>query len=105
MLGLDNTTVKATAWRIKMISPLFRTTALAALAAGWCLASPVPVFAQTRAPSTEEFVKKVAISDMMEIQSSQLALSRQSDADTKPFAEQMVKDHEETSRQLKDLCK
>jgi hypothetical protein len=37
--------------------------------------------------STDDFVTKVAISDMMEIQSSQLALDRQPDADTKPFAE------------------
>ena len=86
-----------------MSSPLFRTTAVAAVAAAWCLASVVAPLAQTRTPSTEEFVKKVAISDMMEIQSSQLALSRQPDADTKTFAEQMVKDHEETSRQLKTL--
>ena len=40
---------------------------------------------------------------MMEIQSSQLALARQSDADTKPFAEQMVKDHQQTSKELKAL--
>jgi|ERR1041384_3698921 putative membrane protein len=86
-----------------MTTPLFNMKALAALAVGWCLISPVSVSAQTTAPSTEEFVKKVAISDMMEIQSSQLALSRQPDADTKPFAEQMVKDHEATSRELKNL--
>jgi putative membrane protein len=82
---------------------LFKAKALAAIAAGCCLISAVSVSAQTRAPSTEEFVKKVAISDMMEIQSSQLALSRQPDADTKPFAEQMVKDHEDTSRELESL--
>jgi putative membrane protein len=86
-----------------MTTPPFNMKALAALAVGWCLISPVSVSAQTAAPSTEEFVKKVAISDMMEIQSSQLALSRQPDADTKPFAEQMVKDHEATSRELKNL--
>jgi len=85
-----------------MIRSPFKTKLLAAIAAG-CLVSAVSVSAQTRAPSTEEFVKKVAISDMMEIQSSQLALSRQPDADTKPFAERMVKDHEETSRELKSL--
>jgi putative membrane protein len=61
-----------------------------------------PSFAQVRA-STEEFVKKVAISDMMEVQSSQLALSRTPDADTKPFAEKMVKDHQQTSAELKGL--
>jgi putative membrane protein len=53
--------------------------------------------------STEDFVKKVALSDMTEIQSSQLALSRSPDADTKPFAEKMVKDHQQTSAELKSL--
>jgi putative membrane protein len=70
---------------------------------GACLLSVVAGSAQTRAVSTEEFVKKVAISDMMEIQSSELALSRQPDADTKPFAEKMVKDHQQTSQELKGL--
>jgi len=40
---------------------------------------------------------------MMEIQSSQLALSRQPDKDTKPFADRMVKDHQQTSKELKTL--
>jgi putative membrane protein len=64
--------------------------------------SVAPAFGQTRV-STEDFVKKVAISDMMEIQSSQLALSKNPDADTKPFAEKMVKDHQQTSTELKGL--
>jgi putative membrane protein len=53
--------------------------------------------------STAEFVKKVAISDMFEIQSSRLALTKQPDTDTKPFAERMVQDHQETSTELKQL--
>jgi putative membrane protein len=53
--------------------------------------------------STNDFVVKVAISDMMEILSSQLALDRQPDANTKPFAERMVKDHQQTSKELKAL--
>ena len=57
----------------------------------------------TSAPSAQEFVNKVAISDMFEIQSSQLALSKQADADTKPFAEKMVQDHQKTSSELKGL--
>jgi putative membrane protein len=61
-----------------------------------------PALAQGRV-STEDFVKKVAISDMAEIQSSQLAVSRSPDADTKPFAEKMVKDHQQTSSELKTL--
>ena len=61
-----------------------------------------PAFAQGQV-NTEDFVNKVAISDMTEIQSSQLALSRSPDADTKPFAEKMVKDHQQTSAELKSL--
>jgi len=56
-----------------------------------------------KVPPAQEFVTKVAISDMMEIQAAELALARQPDADTKPFAERMVKDHQETSKELKAL--
>jgi putative membrane protein len=66
------------------------------------LLAAAPAMAQTRV-STNDFVTKVAISDMMEIQSSQLALARQPDADTKPFAERMVRDHQQTSKELKAL--
>jgi putative membrane protein len=54
-------------------------------------------------PTTQDFVTKVAISDMFEIQSSQLALEKQPDQDTKPFAEKMITDHQKTSKELKDL--
>ena len=40
---------------------------------------------------------------MFEIQSSQPALSKQADADTKPFTEKMVQDHQKTSNELKVL--
>jgi putative membrane protein len=53
------------------------------------------------APTAQDFVNKVAISDMFEIQSSQLALAKEADADTKPFAEKMVQDHQKTSSELK----
>jgi putative membrane protein len=75
-------------------------------AAGCALFASV-AFAQTPpaagTPSTQDFVNKVAISDMFEIQSSQLALAKQADADTKPFAEKMVQDHQKTSSELKAL--
>jgi putative membrane protein len=54
-------------------------------------------------PSAQDFVNKVAISDMFEIQSSQLALSKEPDSDTKPFAQRMVADHQKTSSELKSL--
>jgi putative membrane protein len=62
-----------------------------------------PAFSQTAVPSTEEFVTDIAISDMMEIQAAKLALTKEPDGDTKPFAERMMKDHEHTSMELKGL--
>jgi putative membrane protein len=59
-----------------------------------------PSFAQT--PATSEFVNKVAQSDMLEIQSSQF-VAPNADADTKPFAERMIREHTETSNELKQL--
>jgi hypothetical protein len=40
-----------------------------------------PAAAQTQ--SAQDFVNKVAISDMLEVQASQIALAKQADADTK----------------------
>lgn len=54
------------------------------------------------APKTEDFVKQAAISDMFEIESSKLANAR-ADAKSKTFAAKMVKDHTETSTELKSL--
>jgi putative membrane protein len=54
------------------------------------------------APKTEDFVKQAAISDMFEIESSKLA-QQKSDAESKAFAEKMIKDHTETSAELKSL--
>jgi len=77
------------------------------LTLGCCLIASVALAqtppAGTSAPSAQDFVNKVAISDMFEIQASQLALSKQADADTKPFAEKMVQDHQKTSSELKGV--
>ena len=54
-------------------------------------------------PSTADFVQQAAISDMFEIQSSELATQR-ADAATKAFAEQMVSAHRKTSDELKGLA-
>jgi putative membrane protein len=53
-------------------------------------------------PSTADFVKEVAISDMFEIESSQLAEDK-GNAPEKSFAAQMVTDHTKTTDQLKHL--
>lgn len=55
------------------------------------------------APSTQDFVTEAADSDMFEIQSSQLALQKVSDAATKDFADKMITDHSKTSADLKNL--
>jgi putative membrane protein len=53
-------------------------------------------------PATADFVKEAAISDMFEIQSSQLAQER-GNASEKLFAATMIKDHQKTSDDLKSM--
>ena len=50
-------------------------------------------------------MKTVAISDMFEIQSGQLAAEKGENGDVKSFGQQMVDDHSKTSVQLKGLIK
>jgi putative membrane protein len=54
-------------------------------------------------PSTADFVKQVAVSDIFEIESSKLAAEK-ADAATKTFAQQMIKDHTKTSTELKSMA-
>ena len=53
-------------------------------------------------PTTADFVKEVAISDMFEIESSKLAQDKGNAAEKK-FGSQMVTDHTKTSTELKGL--
>src|ERR1700710_998800 len=53
-------------------------------------------------PSTADFVKEVAISDMFEIESSKLA-QQKGNPTTKSFAEHMIMDHTKTSIEHKSL--
>ena len=53
-------------------------------------------------PSTQDFVTEAANSDMLEIESSKLVAAR-GDGKDKAFAEQMIKDHTATSKELKAL--
>lgn len=52
------------------------------------------------APKTQDFVTQAAQSDMLEIETSKLALEK-GDASIKAFATQMVADHTKTSAELK----
>jgi putative membrane protein len=79
-----------------------------------CVLLAAPAFAQSAgektgvnsalgiAPTTADFVKEVAISDMFEIQSSKLA-EEKGNASEKTFASQMVTDHTKTSTEIKGL--
>jgi putative membrane protein len=53
-------------------------------------------------PSTADFVKEVAISDMFEIEASKIAQNK-GNALEKAFASQMLADHTKTSTELKTL--
>src|SRR5688572_10654889 len=52
--------------------------------------------------STQDFVTKVAIGDMFEIQSSKLA-TQKGNTEIKSFAKRMKKDHTKTTKELKGL--
>jgi putative membrane protein len=56
-----------------------------------------------QASTTEDFVKTVAISDMFEIQSGQLAAEKARNDDVQSFGKQMADDHSKTSDDLKEL--
>ena len=53
-------------------------------------------------PTTEDFVKEAAISDMTEIELAKIAQQR-GNAEEKKFADQMIADHTKTSTELKGL--
>ena len=90
-------------------------TAIFASAALLALAAATPSFAQSVpektgvnqalgvAPKTQDFVTLAAQSDMLEIQSSKLALQKSDSAKTKTFAQNMIDDHTKTSTELKGL--
>ncbi len=55
-------------------------------------------------PSTPDFVSGAAIGGMFEIRSSELAVAKSTDAATKAFAEQMIRDHTKASAELAALA-
>jgi putative membrane protein len=54
-------------------------------------------------PSAQDFMNKVAVSDMFEIQSSQIALAKQGGRWYKAVRGKMIQDHQKTSSELKAL--
>ena len=53
-------------------------------------------------PTTADFVKEAAMSDMLEIQAAKIAETK-GNAEEKKFAEQMVTDHTKTSADIKEM--
>jgi putative membrane protein len=53
-------------------------------------------------PTTQDFVKEAATSDMLEIDTAKVAQDK-GNADEKKFAEQMITDHTKTSNELKSM--
>ncbi|NMG05562.1 DUF4142 domain-containing protein [Brasilonema sp. UFV-L1] len=53
----------------------------------------------------KEFMTKAAQSDQTEIQTSQLALKRSQNQEVKNYAQRMIKEHTDSSQQLKQIAK
>ena len=61
-----------------------------------------PAYGQA-VPKTQEFVNASAVGDLMEIETSKLALMKADNPKSKQFAQKMIDDHTETSKELKAL--
>ncbi|HEX8246953.1 MAG TPA: DUF4142 domain-containing protein [Pyrinomonadaceae bacterium] len=62
------------------------------------------VFALEVTKQDSKFMMQAASSDMLEIQSSTMALQKSQNADVRRFAQMMVDDHTRTSEQLKSIA-
>lgn len=88
-----------------------------AIAIGLCLALAAPLAAmpgwaqspgastanKDQSRTTAPFVRNAAISDIYEIQSAELALNKATDEQTRAFAQQMIKDHTQTTNDIKSM--
>ena len=89
-----------------MREAIFGTALSAGLMAAQALAQTGGSTTSPAAPVTDaSFVRQAAISDMYEIQASQLAQTKATNADVKTFASKMVTDHTKTTDQLKSIVK
>lgn len=55
--------------------------------------------------STEEFVKKVSVANLFEVESSKLALDKSQNHNVRKFAEEMIEDHGKAQDNLKEAVK
>lgn len=86
-----------------MIRPLPKMMLSVAAVAVTALALPTAAGAAggSAVPTASDYVKKAAIGDMFEIQSSQLALQKSEDDDVRDFAQMMVDDHTKSTAMIK----
>ncbi|GAX41681.1 outer membrane protein [Tolypothrix sp. NIES-4075] len=75
---------------------------------GGTMSAPTTNSSPNSNPSTSnldtEFITKAAQSDMTEIQTSKLALQKSRNKSVRDFAQQMIKQHTESSRELKPIA-
>lgn len=89
-----------------MRAGIFGMALSAVLTAAQALAQTGGSTTSAAAPGSDaSFVRQAAISDMYEIQASQLAQTKAAIAEVKTFASKMVIDHTKTSDQLKSIVK
>lgn len=55
-------------------------------------------------PKADEFVQKASVSNLFEIESSKLALTRSTNADVKAFAQKIIDDHTAAGAKLKTIA-
>lgn len=65
-----------------------------------CVGSIAWSEAQAKGMATEDFVRKAAIANQFEIESSQLALDKAQDAKVKQFAQRMIDEHTKTGKDM-----
>lgn len=75
---------------------------IAAIALPAAIAFASPVVAQSE--NAQAFVNKAAVSDIFEIESSELALNRAKDPQVKDFAQMMIADHGKSSQMLQQIA-
>lgn len=61
--------------------------------------------AQQIAPADQTFVNKAAVSNMFEVDTSELAVDKAESSDVKEFARHMIRDHGKAGKELETLAK
>ncbi|MET3889105.1 putative membrane protein [Bosea sp. OAE506] len=77
------------------------------LALGGCMApsQPMATLAVTTATTTDAFVPMAVSSNLLEIESSRLALSRSRDSHVRQLANEMIRDHRRASQRMASVAR